>query len=86
MKWNGGDCVGRYVLRCSFIFKENFFFIEEKDNPVLIVEEELDGIDTDDIGNLEDLRRLAFIDNKCLNLNEVFADGGEVTRNADKKK
>ena len=50
----------------SFIFKENYISIEHEDNPskkVCLVEEELDGIDIYDIGNLEDLLRLVvFID------------------------
>ena len=40
----------------------------------VIVEEELDCIDIDDIGNLEDSPRLVFIDEECRNLivvNEV---------------
>ena len=32
----------------------------------MIVKEELDGIDIDDIGNLEDLLRIAFIHEECL--------------------
>ena len=36
---------------------------EEKNSPenIVIVEEELDGVDIDSIGNLEDLPRLLFI-------------------------
>ena len=47
----------------SFIFKENHILIEE-DNPsekIVIVEEELDSIDRDGNGNLEDLQRLVLI-------------------------
>ena len=44
----------------------------------MIVKEELDGIDTDDIGNLEDLLRIVFIHEECGNL-EVCVDGGELT-------
>ena len=50
-----------------------------------MVEEELDGIDIDGIENLVDLPRLMFIDEECGNL-KVVADGGELTRNNDRKK
>ena len=59
------------MRRSSFIFKENHVFIEEEDNPsdkFAMVEEELDGIDIDSIGNLMDLPRLMFIDEVCGNL------------------
>ena len=59
-----------------------------EDNPsekVVIIEEGLDGIDIDDIGNLEDSQRLLFIDEECENLIEVN-DGGELTRNINQKK
>ena len=46
----------------------------------VIVEKELDGIDTDDIGNLDDSPRFVFIDEECENL-IVVNDGGELTRN-----
>ena len=49
-----------FLYFSNFIFKENLVF-NEKDNPsqkVVITEEELDGIDRDDIGNFEDLPRL----------------------------
>ena len=35
---------------------------------IVIVKEELDGIDIDDIGNLEDLLRIVFIHEECGNL------------------
>ena len=57
------------ILAC-FIFLKNHGFVQE-DSPlekVVIVEEELDGIDIDDIGNLEDSFRLVFIDEECENL------------------
>ena len=53
-----------------FIFKKNYGFIKEG-NPsekLVIVEENLDRIDIDDIGNLEDSPRLVFIDEECGNL------------------
>ena len=49
-------------------------------------EEELHVIDDiDDVGNLEDLLRIVIIHEKCGNL-KVFVDGGELTRNINKKK
>ena len=45
-----------------------------------VVEEELNRIDKDDIGNLEDLPRFVFIDEECRNL-KIVTDGGELTRN-----
>ena len=48
--------------------------------------EELDCVDVDGIGNLEDLPRLVFIDEECENINKVVVDAGEVTRNINKKK
>ena len=71
------------MIRSSFIFKEHHVFIEEEDNPsdkVVIVEEELDGT-----GNLVDLSKLMFIDEECGNL-KVGVDGGELTRNNNRKK
>ena len=51
----------------------------------MIVTEELDGIDIDGIGNLEDLLRIVFIHEECRNL-KVFFDGGGLTRNINEKK
>ena len=51
----------------------------------MIVKEELDGIDIDDIGNLENLLRIMFIHEEYGNL-KVFVGGGELTRNINKKK
>ena len=65
----------------SFFFQKTGAFIEE-DNPSeknVIVEEGLDGIDIDDIGNLEDSPKLVFIDEECENL-IVADDSGELTR------
>ena len=50
----------------------------------VVVKAELDGIDIEETGNLKDLPRLAFIDEDCGNL-KVVADGGELTRNINKK-
>ena len=47
---------------------------------IVIVEEELDCIDTDDIGHLEDSPRLVFINEECGNF-MVVNDGGELTEN-----
>ena len=63
------------MRRSSFIFRENYVFIEEKDNlsdEVAMVEEELDGIDIDSTANLVDLLRLMFIDEECGNLKVVL--------------
>ena len=49
----------------------------------MIVKEELDGIDTHDIGNLEDLLRIVLIYEECGNF-KPFVDGGELTRNTNK--
>ena len=67
--------------------KKNHGFIQEG-NPsgkVVIVEEELDGIDKGDIRNLEDSPRLVFINEECENLIGVN-DGGELTININQKK
>ena len=76
-------------MKCSsFIFRENHVFIEEKDNPsgnVVMVEEELDGADIDDIGNLVDLPALMLIDEECGNF-KVVVDDGERTINNNRKK
>ena len=64
----------------SFILKKNYGFIQEG-NPsekVVIVEEELDGIDIDDIGNLEDSPRLRNL--------IVVNNGGELTKKINQKK
>ena len=71
----------------SFAFEKNHGFIE-KDIPsekADIDEEELNCINIDDIGNLEDLPRLVFIDEKCGNL-KVVSEGEELTRNINQKK
>ena len=68
----------------SFIYKENHVLIEEYNHSekIVIVEEELHGIDA---GNLGDLLRLVFIDEKCGNPKAVV-DGGDLTRNITEKK
>ena len=75
-------------LISSSIFKENHVFIDKKGNSsgkVIIAEEELDCIDANAIGNVEDLPRLVFIDEECEDL-KVVVDGGELARNINKKK
>ena len=75
------------VIFSSLIFKENHVLVEEG-NPSdknVIVTEERDGIDIDDIGNLQDLLRTVFIHEECGNL-KVFVDGGELTRIINEKK
>ena len=52
---------------------------------IVIIKEELDGVDIDDIGNLEDLLRIEFIHEECGNV-KVFADGGGLTGNIYKNK
>ena len=76
------------IFLSSFNIKENHVFIEEKDNlseKVIIAEEELDCVDMDGIGNVENLPRLVLIDKECENCN-VVADGGKLTRNINKQK
>ena len=71
----------------SFIFKNSHVLVE-KHNPseeIVIVKEELDGIDIDDIGNLENLLRIVFIHEECGNL-KVLVDGRELTGNINKKR
>ena len=51
----------------------------------VIVEEELDCINIDAIGNLENSPRFVFIDEECENL-IVVNDGAELTRNINQKK
>ena len=49
----------------------------------MIVKQELDGLDIDDIRNLEDLLRIVINYEEYGNL-EVFVDGGELTGNINK--
>ena len=69
----------------SFILNHGFV---DKDNPsekVVILEEELNRVDIDDIGNLEGLPRFVFIDEECGSL-KVVNDRGGFTRNINQKK
>ena len=69
------------IEETSFIFKENHVFIEVEDNPsenFVRVEEELNGIDIDDIGNLEDLPSVVTINEKCENLKVVVVLCGQI--------
>ena len=71
----------------SFIFKENHVLVEEGNlsEKNVIVKKELDGIDINDIGNLEDLLIKVFIHEECGNL-KVFVDGRELNRIINEKK
>ena len=72
-------------LFLSFFFSKNRGFIQEG-NPSekdVIVEEELNGIDVDDIANLQDSPRVVFMYEECENL---IADGREITRSINQKK
>ena len=71
----------------SFIFKENHVLVEEG-NPSeknVIAKKELDDIDINAIGNLEDLLRIVFIHQEYGNL-KAFIDGGDLNRIINKKK
>ena len=48
-----------------------------------MIKEEVDGIDIDDIGNVEGSLRIVFIHEECGNL-KVIVDGRELTRNINK--
>ena len=52
---------------------------------IVIIEGELDYIDIDDVGKLEDLLRAVFNDEACGNL-KVVIDHQELTRNINQKK
>ena len=64
------------ILTC-FQKKNNDFIQKRNPSKKMLVEEELDYIDMDDIGNIEDSPRLAFIDEEYGNL-IVVHDGGEL--------
>ena len=68
-----------YIFLVLFLKSSRFHRNASEKKPV-IVEEELDCIEIDDIGNVEDSPRLVFMDDKCGNL-IVVNDGGELTRN-----
>ena len=70
-----------FSKKISFLLTKNTT-LQEK---VIIAEKELDWVDVEDIGNVEDLLRLMFLDEECENLKVVF-DGGVLTRNINKKK
>ena len=76
----------RFIFQVLFSKKDHIFI--EEDNPsekVVILEEELNNVDINVFGKLEDLPRLVFIDEECGNL-KVVNDGGELTRNINQKK
>ena len=71
-----------FFLFSTFIFKDKHVLVEQH-NPsekIKIVKEEVDGININDIGNLEDLPGIVFIHGECGNL-KVFVYGGELSRN-----
>ena len=68
----------------SFVFKENHI-IEENNPSEKNVTDELDGIDIDDIGNLEDFLGIVFVHEECWNL-KVFVGSGKLTRHINEKK
>ena len=70
-----------------FYFQKTRPFVEEDNlsEKNVIVEEGLDYIDIDDIGNLEDSPGLVFIDEECENL-VLVNDGGELPSNINQKK
>ena len=76
------------ILTCfvfQFYFQRNHGLIQEgkPSEKVVIVQGELDGIDINDIANLEDSPRFVFIDEELENL---IVDGGELTRSIYLKK
>ena len=63
------------MFKFYFWKKSHFHGRKNPSNKVVTVEEELDGINIDDIGNLLDFPRLMFIDEECGNI-KVVVDGG----------
>ena len=75
------------VLLCKKKTKKNSTASLKKTTPqkkVVIAEVKLDGIDTNDTGNLKGLLRLTFINEECENL-KVFNDRSELTRSINQK-
>ena len=71
----------------SIIFKNITVLLKTSNSTEknVIVGEELNCIDIDEIGNLEDSPRLVFINEECGNL-IVVNDGGELTENISQKR
>ena len=69
-----------FIFLVLFSKKLRFRSKKELFRKIVIFGEELDYIDIDDIGNLEDSPRLVFINEECGNL-IVVNDGGELTEN-----
>ena len=63
------------MFKFYFWKKSRFHWRKNPSKKVVTVEEELDGINIDDIGNLMDFPRLMFIDEECGNI-KVVVDGG----------
>ena len=70
----------------SIIFKNITVSLKKSNSSEknVLVEEELDCIDIDGTGNLEDSPRLVLINKECGNL-MVVNDGGELTENISRK-
>ena len=76
------------ILTCYIflaLFSKKSQFHRNPSEKSVIVEEELDYIDIDDIGNVEDSPRLVLMDEESRNLIAIN-DGGELTRNGNQKK
>ena len=69
-----------FIFLVLFLKKITISLKRQLFRKTFVVEEELNRIDKDDIGNLEDLPRFVFIDEECRNL-KIVTDGGEFTRN-----
>ena len=74
------------VLLCKKKTKNNTASLKKTtpQKKVVIAEVKLDGIDTNDTGNLKGLLRLTFINEECENL-KVFNDRSELTRSINQK-
>ena len=78
MTWNKiKKLLSQIMKRSSFIFEKKlrFYWRRNPSNKLVTVEEELDGLDIDGIGNVVDLPRRKYIDEECGNL-KVVVDGG----------
>ena len=56
------------LILCCWLFKRTLVITTNLTSPESTPEEELDYIDIDDIGNIEESPRLVFIDEECGNL------------------
>ena len=78
-------CRYLFLYFSSFIFKYDHVLVEwhNPSEKIVMIKEEVDGIDIDDIGNVEGSLRIVFIHEECGNL-KVLVDGRELTRNINK--